>query len=175
VRPFAADVISPEIAERLAPLRALMLTDLTSYLPDDVLVKVDRASMAASLEVRSPLLDHRIVEWSWTLPEHLLVSGQSGKVLLKSLLHRFVPDLPDRPKMGFAVPLDEWLRDSLRDWAEDLLDERRLRDSGMFKADTIRRTWQRHVKGESDEQLALWPILMFQSWATIARTAETAA
>jgi asparagine synthase (glutamine-hydrolysing) len=175
VRPYAADLLSPDVIERLHPLRALMLTDLTTYLPDDVLVKVDRASMAASLEVRSPLLDHRIVEWSWTLPEHLLMSGQGGKVLLKGLLHRFLPDLPERPKMGFAVPLDEWLRDPLRDWAEDLLSERRLRDGGMFKIDTIRRTWLRHLRGESDEQLALWPILMFQSWSSTRQTAETAA
>ncbi len=168
VHPVATDVLSQEIADRLPPLRALMLTDLTTYLPDDVLVKVDRASMASSLEVRSPLLDHRIVEWSWSLPDHLLMSRRGGKVLLKSLLHRFIPDLPDRPKMGFAVPLDEWLRHPLRDWAEDLLSERRLRDDGVFKTETIRRTWNRHLSGDSDEQLTLWPILMFQSWQQAA-------
>ncbi len=172
--PFATDILSPAIVERLPPLRALMLTDLTTYLPDDVLVKVDRASMAASLEVRSPLLDHRIVEWSWTLPDHLLVNRQGGKLLLKNLLHRFLPDVPDRPKMGFAVPLDEWLRDPLRDWAEDLLSERRLRADGIFKPETIRRTWSRHLSAESDEQLTLWPILMFQSWCSARRMAESA-
>jgi asparagine synthase (glutamine-hydrolysing) len=163
-RPLAPELVSADLAEQLSPLRALMLTDLTTYLPDDVLVKVDRASMAASLEVRSPILDHRIVEWSWSLPDNLVMSRGGGKVLLKKLLNQFLPDVPDRPKMGFAVALDDWLRQPLREWAEDLLCHDRLRADGIFNADAIERVWKRHVSRQSDEQLTLWPILMFQSW-----------
>ena len=149
----------PNFTERM------MLIDLLSYLPGDILAKVDRASMGESLEVRVPFLDHRVVEHAWRVPLDLKVRGNDSKWLLKQVLYRFVPqELIDRPKMGFGVPIDEWLRGPLRGWAEELLDERALATEGFFHAAEVRATWQQHLSGKADWQHLLWPILMFQAW-----------
>jgi len=149
----------PSFTERM------MLIDLLSYLPGDILTKVDRASMGESLEVRVPFLDHRVVEHAWRMPLDLKVRGGDSKWLLKQVLYRFVPqELIDRPKMGFGVPIDEWLRGPMRDWAEELLDERSIANEGFFHAAEVRATWQQHLSGKADWQHLLWPILMFQAW-----------
>ncbi len=149
----------PNFTERM------MLLDLLLYLPGDILTKVDRASMGKSLEVRIPFLDHRVVEHAWRLPLSLKVRGNDSKWLLKQVLFRFVPKvLIDRPKMGFGVPIDEWLRGPMRGWAEELLEERLLAHQGFFHAAEVKRTWQQHLSGKADWQHLLWPILMFQAW-----------
>jgi asparagine synthase (glutamine-hydrolysing) len=151
--------------EGLGSVERMMALDLLGYLPDDILVKVDRAAMAVSLETRVPFLDHALVEFAWRLPFELKVRGGETKWILRQLLYRHVPRaLIERPKMGFGVPIGKWLRGPLRDWAEALLDERRLHDEGYFRPEPIRRMWDAHLSGSLNEQYRLWPILMFQSW-----------
>ena len=151
---------------RLATAAEQMIyLDSVAYLPDDVLVKVDRATMAVSLEGRIPFLDHRVAEFAWRLPLSMRVREREGKWILRQVLYRYVPrELVERPKTGFGIPLDSWLRGPLRDWAEELLAEDRLRREGFFDPGPIRRLWRELLAGKGSWQYHLWDVLMFQAW-----------
>jgi asparagine synthase (glutamine-hydrolysing) len=149
------------------PANIMMYLDCVGYLPDDILVKLDRASMGVSLESRVPLLDHRVIEFAWRLPLKLKLRHGAGKWILRQVLDKYVPRrLVERPKRGFHMPIAAWLRGPLRDWAEALLNDRRLRDSGLFQPGPIRQKWSQHLAGETRWDYELWTVLMFQSWLT---------
>lgn len=153
------------IFQEFSDVEMMMLLDTLNYLTDDILVKVDRAGMAVSLETRVPFLDHRIFEYAWSLPEKYKVESGRGKLILREVLHRYVPQsLIERPKMGFGIPLGEWLNGGLKDWAEDLLSENQLKQQGFLDPDLVRRYWREHQSGKRDRQWVLWNILMFQQW-----------
>jgi asparagine synthase (glutamine-hydrolysing) len=143
----------------------MMYRDSMTYLPDDILCKVDRAAMANSLETRVPFLDHRVAELAWQMPLHMKIRGGQGKWALRQVLYKYVPkELIDRPKAGFAIPVGQWLRGPLKDWAEALLDEKRLEIEGYFYSKPIREKWRQHQTGRYDHTPSLWAVLMFQSW-----------
>ncbi len=147
------------------PVQQMMATDSLAYLPDDILVKVDRAAMAVSLESRVPLLDHRIIELAWRIPYSMKVRHGQGKWLLRQVLYRHVPcELIERPKMGFGVPVGDWIRSPLRDWAEDLLDERGMKEQALLNPQPIRERWKQHLSGQHNWRDSLWLVLMFQAW-----------
>jgi asparagine synthase (glutamine-hydrolysing) len=153
----------------LGVVERMMFLDQLGVLPDGMLTKVDRASMAASLECRLPLLDHRVVELAWSLPVDWHLHGGRGKQLLRSVLDRYVPrELIDRPKMGFDPPIGEWLRGPLRDWGEALLDRRRLTDEGWLDPGPIYRRWSEHQQRTRNWDYALWTVLQFQAWLEAA-------
>lgn len=139
--------------------------DMATYLPDEILTKVDRATMAVGLEARVPFLDHRLVEFSWRVPREYMVRDGQGKWLLRQYVHRHVPrEIMERPKQGFGVPIGEWLRGPLKEWAESLLSEQKLRAQGIFNPRLIRNSWESHLKGKRQNQYELWAVLMFQAW-----------
>ena len=157
----------PSLAD---PVSRMMALDGMTYMPDDILVKVDRAAMAVSLETRAPFLDRDVMEFAWRLPMHMKLRDGKGKWILRQLLDRHVPRaLIERPKMGFGIPLDQWLRGPLKEWGGDLLNEDRLRREGYLRPEPITRTWQAHLRGEGSFGYRLWSVLMFQSWLDESR------
>ena len=158
----ASPSLSTDLPHFLSPLQYI---DSVTYLPDDILTKVDRASIAVALEARVPLLDHRVVEFSWRLAPSLKQRGGVSKWLLRQVLYRHVPRaLVERPKMGFGVPIGTWLRGPLRDWAEALLAPERLAREGILEAAPITRCWHEHLSGRRNWSYRLWTVLMFQAW-----------
>ncbi len=165
LQPDNARASSPSLLPEADVAHEFMLRDLLGYLPDDILTKVDRATMAVALEAREPLLDHRLVEFAWTLPLDFKVRGGTGKWLLRKLLQRYVPQqLVSGPKMGFGIPLGDWLRGPLKSWAESLLDPTRLKTEGFFDADLVQTRWAQHLDASRPWEFHLWDILMFQAW-----------
>lgn len=162
--PTALNGDAPDLAA-LNGLQRMMALDLLTYLPDDILVKVDRAAMSVSLETRVPLLDHRVVEFAWRLPQSYKLRDGVTKWVLRQVLYRYVPKaLIERPKMGFGIPVGDWLRGPLREWGEALLTESRLEREGFFEPKLVRRCWTEHLSGHRNWQYQLWNVLMFQAW-----------
>lgn len=154
-----------QFTDQLGDLENMMLADQLNYLPNDILVKGDRASMSYGLETRAPLLDHKVVEFAWSLPREFRIQNNSGKRILREILYKHVPKkLVDRPKQGFSMPVNEWLRGALREWAEDLLSKRKLPDDGLLNGRNVRLIWNEHLSGVRNWEYKLWPVLMWQQW-----------
>jgi asparagine synthase (glutamine-hydrolysing) len=165
-----------DLGERAPDALRMMYCDAVSYLPGDILCKVDRASMAVSLETRVPFLDHRVAEVAARIPLSMKVGSRRGKLIVRRLLDRYVPrELVERPKAGFQVPVGEWIKGPLRAWAEHLLDPRRMRADGWFDAEVVRSRWREHLSGRRDSTAALWAILMFQAWIAEQKNISAAA
>lgn len=161
-RIFSTDV---QLLSDVGDIQKMMAIDTISYLPDDILVKVDRAAMGVSLETRVPFLDHHIFEFASKIPLAMKLKNGVGKLILRDILYRYVPkDLIERPKMGFGVPVADWLRGPLKEWAEELLGESRLRSQGFFYPEVVRQMWSEHLMGAHNWQSQLWAVLMFQAW-----------
>ena len=144
----------------------MMMTDFITYLPDDILTKVDRASMSVSLEARVPLLDKDVLKFAWSLPLSFKKTNEGGKDILKKVLYQYVPkELIDRPKMGFGVPIGSWLRGPLKDWANTLLDPKNITEDGFLNAQLVEQKWQQHLNSNSNQhEYYLWNIIVFQNW-----------
>ena len=167
--PISIDAPITALAERM------MYLDTLTYLPDDILVKVDRASMSVGLEAREPLLDHRLIEFAWKLPLDMRVRRGRGKLLLRKVLQRYIPDAKlERPKSGFSIPLEAWLREPLREWADALLDPRALREEGVFDPEVVRVAWTSHLSGRANLEHELWSVLMFRAWNEHRHSAQMA-
>ncbi|MBU6315801.1 MAG: asparagine synthetase B, partial [Acidobacteria bacterium] len=162
-RPLAP--ATPVVRAQVDAVERMMLVDTAAVLPDQMLVKVDRASMAVALEVRVPLLDHRLLEWSWRQPTHIRTSGGVGKLVLRRVAERTLPsDIVRRPKMGFDPPLGGWLRGELRPWAEDLLRSPRCVEEGWLDGAALRSTWAQHLDGKRNNEYRVWAVLMLEQW-----------
>ena len=147
------------------PISRWQYLDMLHYLPDDILVKIDRASMAASLELRVPLLDHRVVELAWQIPEAMKTNGTDGKVILRKILADYMPpQLFERPKMGFGIPLSDWMRGPLSTWIEDLINPSMVKKHGILNSDIVWKIWQEHRSGRQDWGYWLWDLVSLQAW-----------
>ncbi len=167
------DLWASELSEKLNLSSSMQQTvwDAQTYMVDDILTKVDRASMTVGLEARVPLLDHDVIEFAWRVPQNMKLRNGSGKWILKQLLYKYVPkDLIERPKMGFGVPIDNWLRQSLKDWAGDCLSHQTLKEQGYLNPDVIQNTWKQHLSGKHNSGGPLWTVLMFQHWLNRIKT-----
>jgi asparagine synthase (glutamine-hydrolysing) len=158
------------LLNRLGDVEKMMFLDTITYLPDDILAKVDRAAMAVSLETRVPLLDHRVIEFAWSIPQPFKSGGNKSKRILRDVLQKYVPNqLIDRPKMGFGIPLGDWLRGPLRPWVESLLSEDRIRRDNLLNATVIQNKWKEHLSGKRNWAYHIWDVVMFQSWYDSSR------
>ena len=154
-----------QFTDKLDNIENMMLADQLNYLPNDILVKGDRASMSYGLETRAPFLDHKVVELAWSLPRNYRIQNKNSKRILKEILYKYVPkSLVDRPKQGFSMPVNEWLRGPLKEWAEDLLSKRKLPDDGLLDGNLVRLIWNEHLSGTRNWEYKLWPVLMWQQW-----------
>lgn len=161
-------IFSNQLKQQLETLdkqQQMMILDFLTYLPGDILVKIDRASMASSIETRAPFLDHKLIEYVWKIPHRFKNKNGQGKWILKEILKQYVPkDLTERPKMGFGVPIGTWLRGPLKDWAENLLDEKTMQEEGFLNSKLVKKKWEEHISGIRNWQYDLWDVLMFQAW-----------